>query len=74
MMLSAANNEEGPGAIVQSSGLALVFERLRWESGFQAVTRDLLEIRRFRFDVERVVFLPVMHRIMTSGSDRSALK
>ena len=75
MILSAANdNEADPDAVVQSIGPALVFERLWRESGFQVVIRDVLETRGFRFDVERAVFLTVLHRIMASGSDRSALK
>ena len=76
MILSAAKENSGadPDAVVQSIGPALVFERLWRESGFQTVIGDLLETRRFRFDVERAVFLTVLHRIMTSGSDRSALK
>ncbi|MDE0249070.1 MAG: hypothetical protein OXO56_14240 [Gammaproteobacteria bacterium] len=40
----------------------------------QAVIRDHLETRRFRYDGDRAVFLTVLHRLMTSGSDRSALK
>ena len=76
MILSAARERSGhdPEAVVRSIGPVLVFERLWRESGFQTVIGDLLETRRFRFDVERAVFLTVLHRIMTSGSDRSALK
>jgi hypothetical protein len=36
------------------------------------VLRSLLADRRFSFDVERVVYLTVLHRLMISGSDRHA--
>jgi transposase len=36
------------------------------------VLRSLLADRRFSFDVERAVYLTVLHRLMISGSDRHA--
>lgn len=32
--------------------------------------KGLLHYRKFEFDVERAIFLTVLHRLMTSGSDR----
>lgn len=32
--------------------------------------KDLLSARKFEFDVERAIFLTVLHRLFTSGSDR----
>ncbi len=52
-------------------GPALIFERLWKELGVQKVIRDLLSERRFKFDVERAIFLTVLHRLFVSGSDRS---
>jgi len=52
-------------------GPVLIFERLWKELGIQKVIRDLLKGRKFEFDVERAIFLTVLHRLMVSGSDRS---
>lgn len=65
---------DDPDAKVVSIGPALVFERLWYETGCQAVVRKLLSRRQHRFDVERAVFMTVLHRLMVSGSDRSALQ
>jgi len=55
-------------------GPVLVFERLWQQTGCQRVVRQLLEGRRFEFDVDRAVFLTVLHRLMHPGSDRAADK
>jgi transposase len=55
-------------------GPALIFERLWEELGIGKVLKDLLAQRLFSFDVERVLFLAVLHRLMVSGSDRSCDK
>jgi hypothetical protein len=36
------------------------------------VIKALLAGRRFGFDVERAIYLAVLHRLMVSGSDRHA--
>lgn len=51
---------------------ALVFGRLWREIGLDGVVRDLLDGRKFEFDVERAVFLTVLHRLCDPGSDRQA--
>ena len=53
-------------------GPDLVFGRLWKECGIQEVIQSLLEARRYDFDVERAVYLTVMHRLFASGSDRAA--
>jgi transposase len=53
-----------------SIGPALVFQRLWKESGIEACIKKLLVGRKFEFDVERAIFLTVLHRLMVSGSDR----
>src|SRR5260370_21487644 len=53
-------------------GPDLVFGRLWKECGIQEVIRSLLEARRYDFDVERAVYLTVLHRLFASGSDRAA--
>ena len=52
-------------------GPALIFERLWVQTGIKAAIQKLLVDRKFEFDVERAVFLTVLHRLMASGSDRS---
>ncbi len=57
-----------------SIGPALVFERLWRELGIQEVINSVSAERRFGFEVERAVFLTVLHRLMDPGSDRAAEK
>ena len=52
-------------------GPSLIFERLWKELGIPKVIRNVLSDRHFFFDIERAVFLTVLHRLMISGSDRS---
>jgi len=51
-------------------GPPLIFNRLWKETGIQQAIEHLLKDRRFEFDVERAIFLTVLHRLMVSGSDR----
>jgi hypothetical protein len=53
-------------------GPDLVFGRLWVESGIQAVLRELLAHRQFEFEVERAIYLTVLHRLFSPGSDRAA--
>jgi Transposase DDE domain len=55
-----------------SIGPDLVFGQLWVETGCRDVLRAPLTGRRFGFDVERAVYLTVLHRLMVSGSDRHA--
>jgi transposase len=55
-------------------GPALIFERLWEELGIKKVIDELLSNRKFEFDVERAIFLTVLHRLFVSGSDRSCEK
>jgi hypothetical protein len=57
-----------------SIGSALVFERLWRELGIAEVIRSVASKRKFGFEVERAVFLTVLHRLMDPGSDRAAEK
>ena len=57
---------------VQRVGPDLVFGRL-WESlRLGAIIQRALQSRHFEFDVERAVYLTVVHRLFASGSDRAA--
>jgi transposase len=51
-------------------GPDLIFERLWQQTGIGKVLGRLLAGRRFEFDVERAIFMTVLHRLMASGSDR----
>jgi hypothetical protein len=54
-------------------GPYLVFQRLWEELKIKQVFDGLLQQRRFRFDVERAVFLTVLHRLFAGGSDRNCM-
>ncbi|GBR73484.1 IS1634 family transposase [Acidiphilium acidophilum] len=56
----------------RSIGPDLVFGRLWQETGCAGSLRQHLADRHFGFDVERAVYLTVLHRLMVSGSDRRA--
>ena len=51
-------------------GPSIIFERLWKEIGIQKAIQRIVIGRRFEFDVERAIFLTVLHRLMVSGSDR----
>ena len=69
LILSARDNPEVQ-ATAKKIGPAIIFERLWKELGISKVIRNLLKERKFEFDVERAVFLTVLHRLLVSGSDR----
>jgi Transposase DDE domain len=74
LLLSAHAKGQLPTITTRRIGPALVFERLWRETGCQRVIEQLLDGRRFEFDVERAVFLTVLHRLFAPGSDRAADK
>jgi transposase len=49
-----------------------VFERLWEETGCRAVVENLAGARKHDFALERAVFLTVLHRLVSGGSDRAA--
>jgi transposase len=51
-------------------GPGLIFERLWADSGCRDELKALVRQRKFLFDVERVVFLTVLSRLLHPGSDR----
>lgn len=57
---------------IQRVGPDLVFGRL-WESlQLGPIIQRSLQGRRYEFDVERAIYLTVLHRLFASGSDRAA--
>ena len=73
MVLAAHREGEAPVISTRRIGPALVFARLWEELQIPQVIQRLLAGRRLTLPVERVLFLTVLHRLFTSGSDRSCL-
>jgi len=73
-VLLILSGQSDVSATSKKIGPALIFERLWEELGVKKVIKDLLSDRKFEFDVERAVFLTVLHRLFVSGSDRSCEK
>jgi transposase len=72
LLLSAHAKGQLPTITTRRIGPALVFQRLWQQTGCQRVIEQLLDGRRFECDVERAVFLTVLHRLFAPGSDRAA--
>jgi len=53
-------------AACKKIGPALIFERLWEQLGIKKVIHRLLSQRKFEFDVERAIFLTVVHRLFVS--------
>jgi hypothetical protein len=72
IVLSSYYRGELPELHRQSIGPDIVFGRLWAETGCRTVLSGLLTDRRFDFDLERAIYMTVLHRLMVSGSDRHA--
>ena len=74
LVLSAARQEwaENPEIHLRHVGPGLVFDRLWEETGCREAVSAIAAGRRFGFDLERVVFFSVLHRLFAPGSDRQA--
>src|SRR4030081_1569627 len=64
LLLSAPAQRQLPSIHNRPVGPPLIFERLWQQTGCQQAIERLLEGRRFEFDVERAVFLTVLHRLI----------
>ena len=73
LILSARGNADVQ-ATAKKIGPAMIFERLWQELGIGKILHRILKDRKFEFDVERAIFLTVLHRLFVSGSDRSCDK
>ena len=71
LVLSSKSDVRASGKKI---GPALIFERLWEELGIKKVIKGLLSERKYEFDVERAIFLTVLHRLFASGSDRACEK
>lgn len=74
LVLSAHRSGELPALVNRRIGAPLIFERLWKETGCQQVLQSQAQERRFRFPVERALFVTVLHRLFDPGSDRAAEK
>src|SRR5512138_935449 len=72
LLLSAHAQGQLPSVTTRRIGPALIFERLWRETGCRHAIERLLGGRRFECDVERAIFLTVLHRLCDPGSDRAA--
>jgi Transposase DDE domain len=74
VVLTAYERGEATKVATRQLGPALAFERLWQETGCRQVIGELAGERGFQFDLERAVFLTVLHRLFDPGSDRAAEK
>src|SRR5512144_1634430 len=74
LLLSAHAQGQLPSVTTRGIGPALIFERLWQQTGCRHAIERLLGGRRFECDVERAIFLTVLHRLFDPGSDRAADK
>ena len=70
MALMILSGQSDVNADSVTIGPSLIFERLWKQTGIQSAINKMHLGRRFDFDVERAIFLTVLHRLMVSGSDR----
>src|SRR5215472_9281195 len=74
VVLTAYEKGEATAIATRQLGPALALERLWRETGCKQVISALAAEREFQFDLERAVFLTVLHRLFDPGSDRAAEK
>ena len=73
MVLNAHRQGDAPSVRTTRIGPARVFGRLWEQLQIPQVIEQLLAGRRFTAPIERIIFLTVLHRLFTSGSDRSCV-
>jgi len=73
-VLNAHAAGESVVAKTYAIGPSLIFEKVWRQLGVGACLSELLAVRKFEFDVERAIFLTVLHRLFESGSDRQAVR
>src|SRR5512135_50609 len=74
LLLSAHATGRLPTITTRRIGPALIFQRLWQQTGCQGALARLLDGLRFEVEVERALFLTVLHRLFAPGSDRAADK
>jgi transposase len=74
LLILSAREDPDVQATAKKIGPAIIFERVWRELGIGKIIQNLLKDRKFEFDVERAIFLTVLHRLFVPGSDRSCDK
>jgi transposase len=69
-VLALIAGKSNPDTHALTIGPVLAFQRLWQRLKLDRILKELLRQRHFGFDVERAVFLSVLHRICCGGSDR----
>lgn len=67
LLLTNRSEFEADSKIV---GPVLIFERFWKQAGLPEIIRELTRGRKFEFDIERAIFVSVLHRLLHPGSDR----
>ncbi|MBC8549863.1 MAG: IS1634 family transposase [Candidatus Brocadiales bacterium] len=68
--LLVLTGKSNPDVKAKKWGPALIFERLWKTTGIKETITEMVGSRKFEFDVERAIFVSVLHRLLVSGSDR----
>ena len=71
-LLLVAQARHTPESRVVKIGPSLIGERLWSKTGIREILHELLGKRRFGFDGERAIYLTVLNRFVSPGSDRAA--
>ena len=74
MVIDAHRRGDAPVIGVRRIGPGMIFERLWRETGLTEIIEHLLAGRKFKFPVERAVFVTVLNRLFAPGSDRFCSK
>ncbi len=74
LVLSALREGRFQEVSKKKIGGPLLFDRLWQESGCASVIKGHVRDRKFGFDLERAVFVTVLHRLLNPGSDRACEK
>lgn len=74
MVLAIKKKQPDVRSVVYRVGPSVILERLWYEIGIKEAIKKLLVGREYKFDVERAIYLTVLHRLFVSGSDRSCEK
>jgi transposase len=72
IVVGAVASGEATTSPARRIGAALAFERLWEETGCRGVIEALAGARKHDFALERALFLTVLHRLFSGGSDRAA--
>jgi transposase len=68
--LALIAGQSNPETEALTIGPVLIFQRLWQRLKLDQILEELLQQRHFEFEVERAIFLSVLHRICCGGSDR----